>query len=364
MPTPPAAACTSSVSPGCSVRAEDERRVRGRIDDRERRALLERHAVGHPVRGTRPARRARSAKPPSPADASTRSPTAKPVDAGPDLATTPASSAPGTNGKGGFTWYFPCTIRMSKKLQPAARTSTREHARARGAARGPRARAAPTAPSSDRRRSRACGAALRPAGQKPAIARRLRIPTESEARRDLPGPESTCDPCLATLTKQCRATAQLVEPADDGTAAAPTRLRDAARGGHLEHGLDVARALALGKRSRARAACSTRSRRSSSPNRMRRDPAVERCISRCGFDASTFCERDRAPRRWHPLVPELDAPRAASRGVVGRARTPTCLVAAMRQTAFLRHRARSSDRYARASATVRVQGAGTARRAP
>jgi len=45
-----------------------------------------------------------SAKPPSPADASTRSPTAKPRAPSPTSRTTPAISAPGTNGKGGFTW--------------------------------------------------------------------------------------------------------------------------------------------------------------------------------------------------------------------------------------------------------------------
>ena len=67
----------------------------------------------------------RSAKPPIGADASTRSPTAKPLRRrAPTSRTTPAISAPGMNGKGGFTWYLPCTIRMSKKLQPAAFTST------------------------------------------------------------------------------------------------------------------------------------------------------------------------------------------------------------------------------------------------
>src|SRR5438552_5934676 len=51
----------------------------------------------------------------------------------PSARTTPASSAPGTNGKGGFTWYCPRTMRRSKKLQPAARTST---ARVPGASSG------------------------------------------------------------------------------------------------------------------------------------------------------------------------------------------------------------------------------------
>src|SRR5213592_2273108 len=67
---------------------------------------------------------ARSAKAPSGTEARTRSPAAKPSTPAPTARTTPASSAPGTNGKGGFTWYCPRTMRRSKKLQPAARTST------------------------------------------------------------------------------------------------------------------------------------------------------------------------------------------------------------------------------------------------
>src|SRR5438552_12870054 len=76
---------------------------------------------------------ARSAKAPSGTEARTRSPAAKPSTPAPTARTTPASSAPGTNGKGGFTWYCPRTMRRSKKLQPAARTST---ARVPGASSG------------------------------------------------------------------------------------------------------------------------------------------------------------------------------------------------------------------------------------
>src|SRR5262245_8580127 len=54
-----------------------------------------------------------------------RSPGAKFRTSGPTASTTPASSAPGTNGNGGRTWYCPRTMRMSKKLHPAARTATR-----------------------------------------------------------------------------------------------------------------------------------------------------------------------------------------------------------------------------------------------
>src|SRR5262245_59501595 len=73
-----------------------------------------------------------SAKPPRPADAITRSPGAKPLTSPPTSSTSPAISAPGMNGKGGFIWYCPFTIRMSKKLQPAARMRTRSMPRPRG----------------------------------------------------------------------------------------------------------------------------------------------------------------------------------------------------------------------------------------
>src|SRR5262245_23264948 len=54
-----------------------------------------------------------------------RSPGAKFRTSGPTASTTPASSAPGTKGNGGRTWYCPRTMRMSKKLHPAARTAMR-----------------------------------------------------------------------------------------------------------------------------------------------------------------------------------------------------------------------------------------------
>src|SRR3989475_1908863 len=77
--------------------------------------------IGHALRaGTT----ARSAKAPSGTEARMRSPAANPSRPRPAARTTPASSAPGMNGKGGFTWYCPRTMRRSKKLQPAARTST------------------------------------------------------------------------------------------------------------------------------------------------------------------------------------------------------------------------------------------------
>src|SRR5207245_1876824 len=83
-------------------------------------------ADGHltPRRAPRAGAPARSAKAPSGTEARMRSPAAKPSTPRPAARTTPASSAPGMNGKGGFTWYCPRTMRRSKKLQPAARTST------------------------------------------------------------------------------------------------------------------------------------------------------------------------------------------------------------------------------------------------
>ncbi|GAA2620719.1 hypothetical protein SMC26_16970 [Actinomadura fulvescens] len=49
------------------------------------------------------------AKPPSPQPASTRVPTAGPVTSGPVAVTVPATSEPGTNGRGGLIWYRPWT---------------------------------------------------------------------------------------------------------------------------------------------------------------------------------------------------------------------------------------------------------------
>src|SRR5438093_3100445 len=57
--------------------------------------------------------------------ARTRWPGRTRVTPGPIAVTTPASSWPGLKGSGGFTWYFPWTMRMSGKLQPMARVSTR-----------------------------------------------------------------------------------------------------------------------------------------------------------------------------------------------------------------------------------------------
>ena len=50
----------------------------------------------------------------------TRSPSFTFVTPHPTASTTPATSAPGVNGNGGFTWYFPCTCKMSKKFSAAA----------------------------------------------------------------------------------------------------------------------------------------------------------------------------------------------------------------------------------------------------
>src|SRR5687767_12036626 len=47
-----------------------------------------------------------------------------PCTPSPTPLTTPATSQPGLKGRGGFFWYLPCTMRMSGKLQPMARTST------------------------------------------------------------------------------------------------------------------------------------------------------------------------------------------------------------------------------------------------
>src|SRR5688572_23699407 len=46
-----------------------------------------------------------------------------PCTPSPTPLTTPATSQPGLKGRGGFFWYLPCTMRMSGKLQPTARTS-------------------------------------------------------------------------------------------------------------------------------------------------------------------------------------------------------------------------------------------------
>ncbi len=46
----------------------------------------------------------RSAKAPSGVESSTRSPLAKPFTSSATSATTPAASAPGMKGNGGFTW--------------------------------------------------------------------------------------------------------------------------------------------------------------------------------------------------------------------------------------------------------------------
>ena len=65
---------------------------------------------------------ASSAKAPPNMNAATRSPAAKPLPAG-AWRTTPATSSPGMNGNGGFSWYSPRVISMSAKLTPAACTS-------------------------------------------------------------------------------------------------------------------------------------------------------------------------------------------------------------------------------------------------
>src|SRR5680860_943630 len=66
-----------------------------------------------------------SAKAPRPAlgMASTRALTSPGSTPSPTPVTTPATSAPGVNGKGGFTWYSPRHINTSGKLSAAARTS-------------------------------------------------------------------------------------------------------------------------------------------------------------------------------------------------------------------------------------------------
>ena len=64
-----------------------------------------------------------SAKPPSAQNAATRSPTLTRAPSG-ALRTTPATSLPGTNGSGGFIWYWPRVCNSSGKDTPAAWTST------------------------------------------------------------------------------------------------------------------------------------------------------------------------------------------------------------------------------------------------
>src|SRR6266852_4452463 len=52
-------------------------------------------------------------RPPLSSSAVTRSPALKPADLG-ALSTTPLTSAPGTKGRSGLTWYWPATMRASK----------------------------------------------------------------------------------------------------------------------------------------------------------------------------------------------------------------------------------------------------------
>src|SRR3954469_3954866 len=66
---------------------------------------------------------ATSAKPPSMQNAATRSPAATAAPSGADR-TVPATSLPGTNGSGGFTWYSPRLWSTSGNETPAASTST------------------------------------------------------------------------------------------------------------------------------------------------------------------------------------------------------------------------------------------------
>ena len=49
----------------------------------------------------------------------TRSPTLNRVTPSPTAATMPADSTPGTKGKSGVIWYFPCTVNTSGKFNPA-----------------------------------------------------------------------------------------------------------------------------------------------------------------------------------------------------------------------------------------------------
>lgn len=55
----------------------------------------------------------------------TRSPSRHPTTSSPIASTMPATSAPGMNGNGGFTWYFPCTCKTSKKFKAAVRLRMR-----------------------------------------------------------------------------------------------------------------------------------------------------------------------------------------------------------------------------------------------
>src|SRR6202165_1990661 len=54
-----------------------------------------------------------------PQDATTRSPTFRPVTPEPTLSITPATSAAGENGNGGLIWYLPWIIKRSKKFSAA-----------------------------------------------------------------------------------------------------------------------------------------------------------------------------------------------------------------------------------------------------
>src|SRR5260370_40053290 len=58
------------------------------------------------------------AKPPHPASATTRSPTATPSTPSPRAATTPATSLPGEKGRGGLNWDLSSVVRKSGEVAP------------------------------------------------------------------------------------------------------------------------------------------------------------------------------------------------------------------------------------------------------
>ena len=113
VPTPPAAPCTSTLSPSLQAAAQHQREVGGVVVEDQAGALRE-VELGESAKVKNSGATAVSAQPPSAQNAATRSPalTAAPAGA---LRTTPPTSLPGTYGSGGFIWYCPRRLQQLGK---------------------------------------------------------------------------------------------------------------------------------------------------------------------------------------------------------------------------------------------------------
>ena len=121
-PTPPAPACTRTVSPACtcvdSVRATTAVVAATGIAAASTRSQLSGTVMAMSSRAI-----ACSAKAPQSTFETTRSPTVC-VQSVPVAITIPDSSCPGVNGRSGRTWYWLLIINRSLKLSAAPCTST------------------------------------------------------------------------------------------------------------------------------------------------------------------------------------------------------------------------------------------------